>query len=25
LFDEHFGEKYLNIGAGKVITIADVQ
>jgi len=25
LFEEHFGEKYLNIGAGRVITMADLQ
>jgi 7,8-dihydropterin-6-yl-methyl-4-(beta-D-ribofuranosyl)aminobenzene 5'-phosphate synthase len=25
LFEKHFGENYINIGAGKVITIADLQ
>ena len=25
LFEKHFGENYINIGAGKVITVADLQ
>jgi len=25
LFEEHFGENYINIGAGKVITIANLE
>jgi len=25
LFEKHFGENYINIGAGKVITLSDLQ
>jgi 7,8-dihydropterin-6-yl-methyl-4-(beta-D-ribofuranosyl)aminobenzene 5'-phosphate synthase len=25
LFEKHFGKNYINIGAGKVITLADLQ